>query len=119
MGKQWLMILWSVDCPACFKEMALIQKLKNNFGKLPVVFINADDNDEVMIERAKILDGYRLDALDNYYFIDGQSQQSRYLIDPNWYGELPRSYFFDKNGKFYGKSGLIDEKLLKRWLLIQ
>jgi hypothetical protein len=32
------------------------------------------------------------------------------LIDPHWYGEIPRTYFFDKAHSRVGISGLITEK---------
>jgi len=117
LGKKWLMILWSVDCPACFKELALIEKLQENTPDIAVVIVNVDDNDEVAIERKKIINSYELSSLANYYFGDGLGDQSRYLIDKNWFGELPRSYFIEENGKFHGKSGLVKEELVKKWLV--
>jgi len=50
-------------------------------------------------------------------FADGEGDRNRYLIDANWYGELPRSYFVEPSGKFHGKSGLVSESLLTKWLL--
>lgn len=117
MGKQWLMLLWSVDCPPCFKELAIIQKLQRQHGELAVVIINTDDNDEVNLERKEIIDKFELNDFSNFHFIDGKGDQSRYFIDPNWYGELPRSYFVESNGKFHGKSGLVNESLLTQWLI--
>jgi thiol-disulfide isomerase/thioredoxin len=119
LGKRWLMVLWSLDCPACFKELKLIQTLQlEQYGKaLNVIFINADDTDEVNIERKQVLVSYEMSKFTNFYFADGQGDLSRYQIDPQWYGELPRSYFVDEQGKFHGKSGLLDEKLIKKWLV--
>ena len=117
LGKQWLMILWSVDCPACFKELALIQKIRAINSDINVVIINADDNDEVEDERQKVISSYELSSLQNYYFADGEGDQARFIIDSTWYGELPRSYFIESNGKFHGKSGLVNEKLVRKWLI--
>jgi len=116
--KQWLMILWSVDCPACFKELALIKKLRKSQPDLPIVIINADDSDEVANERVKVMLDYQMDDLTNYHFTDGQGDSNRFMVDSNWYGELPRSYFVEANGKFHGKSGLLKEELIKKWLNI-
>ena len=52
-----------------------------------------------------------------YHFADGQGDKNRFIIDSSWYGELPRSYFVEANGKFHGKSGLIKEALLTQWLM--
>ncbi|MDX2367449.1 MAG: redoxin domain-containing protein [Colwellia sp.] len=117
MGKQWLMLLWSVDCPPCFKELAIIQKLQSQHDDLAVVIINTDDNDEIKSERKKIIEKFELSTLTNFHFVDGKGDQSRFFIDPNWYGELPRSYFVESNGKFHGKSGLVNKPILMQWLV--
>jgi len=117
MGQQWLMLLWSVDCPACFKELATIQKLQRQHNNLAVVIVNTDANDEINVERKAIIEKFELNNLTNFYFVDGKGDQSRFLIDPNWYGELPRSYFVESNGKFHGKSGLVNQFILTKWLI--
>ncbi len=119
LGKRWLMVLWSLDCPACFKELTLIQSIQKSAPNKPlnVVYINADDSDEVAFERKQVLADYEMSLFENFYFSDGQGDKSRYHIDPSWYGELPRSYFVDEAGKFHGKSGLLDEALIIQWLL--
>lgn len=117
MGKQWLMLLWSVDCPPCFKELAIVQKLQRQHDDLAVVIINTDANDETEQERESIIEKFELNNLSNFHFVDGQGDQSRFVIDPNWYGELPRSYFVESSGKFHGKSGLVDQALLTKWLV--
>jgi thiol-disulfide isomerase/thioredoxin len=117
MGKQWLMLLWSVDCPPCFKELAIIQKLQKKHDDLAVVIINTDDSDEINAERKEIIEKFELTNFTNFHFLDGEGDQSRFFIDPNWYGELPRSYFFESNGKSHGKSGLVNKTLLTQWLV--
>jgi len=116
-GKKWLMLLWSVDCPPCFKELAMIEKLMNETSELAVVIVNADDDDEVSSERVAIINQFNLTQLENFHFADGLADQSRFLIDSSWYGELPRSYFIEENGKFHGKSGLVTMTLLQDWLI--
>jgi len=117
MGQQWLMLLWSVDCPPCFKELAIIQKLQQKHHDLAVVIINTDANDEINGERKDIIEKFELNDFSNFHFVDGEGDQSRFFIDPNWYGELPRSYFVESNGKFHGKSGLVNKSLLTQWLV--
>lgn len=117
MGKQWLMLLWSVDCPPCFKELAVIQKLQVQHDDLAVVIINTDASDEITAERIDIIEKFELDNLANFHFVDGKGDQSRFYIDPSWHGELPRSYFVEPDGKFHGKSGLVNQSLLTKWLI--
>jgi len=114
--KQWLMLLWSVDCPPCFKELAIVQKLNAKLTDLNIILINTDADEETRVERDTIIKQFDLQRIANYHFTDGQSDKSRYLIDPQWYGELPRSYFIQANGKFNGKSGLASESLIEHWL---
>ncbi len=116
-GKQWLMLLWSVDCPPCFKELALIQTIRQKEPNINIAIVNVDTELEAEKQRASVLVSYGLTDLNNYYFADGMAARNRYLIDPTWYGELPRSYFVETNGTFHGKSGLVNEQLLSQWLL--
>lgn len=116
-NKKWLMVLWSVDCPPCFKELSLLSKLAQAQPNLPVVLINTDDDESYKQQRIEVIAKYGLEKLSNYYFAPNSAAQSRYIIDAKWFGELPRSYFYDENGKRTGLSGLIDKKTLSRWVL--
>ncbi|MFT5164280.1 MAG: hypothetical protein ACI9FJ_002881, partial [Alteromonadaceae bacterium] len=60
---------------------------------------------------------YQLSGLTHLHFIHGRGAQGRYAIDPSWYGELPRSYFYDAAGGRTAKSGLVNNETLKKWLL--
>ena len=117
LGKQWLMLLWSVDCPPCFKELAIIQKLQGEYDDLAIVIINTDADDELQHAREKTIKKFDLTGFKNLHFTDGLADQSRFLVDPQWYGELPRSYFIEKNGKYHGKSGLVTQDMLTQWLV--
>lgn len=117
MGERWLMLLWSVDCPPCFKELASIQKLKQKHLQLNLVLVNTDANEEALPEQFKIIQEFQLDDFPNFHFAEDQGDQNRFLIDPHWYGELPRSYFVTKDGEFHGKSGVISQSILIRWLI--
>ncbi|NQY62516.1 MAG: redoxin domain-containing protein [Alteromonadaceae bacterium] len=116
-GQRWLALMWSVDCPPCIKELAQISKMYQQNPSLPVILINTDGDDELTEERETLIAKYQLNSLTQFYFIDGEAARSRYLIDPNWYGELPRSYFYNANGERIERSGLVSEDLLKKWLL--
>ncbi len=117
-GKKWLTLLWSVDCPPCMKELAIVQTLQQQQGELAIVIINVDTYEESGQQRDEILVHFNLTAQTNLYFSEGLEDQSRYLIDPHWFGELPRSYFVDEAGTFHGKSGLASKQLLEKWLIV-
>ena len=117
LAQKWLVLLWSVDCPPCMKELALVQKLQQKQKNLAVVMINTDTEESSEQERDDIIKHFNLVNLKSFHFTQGQEAQQRYQVDPQWFGELPRSYFIDEQGKFHGKSGLIAEELLTQWLL--
>lgn len=118
-GQNWLIVLWSLDCPPCFKELALIQQLKQKHGKLPIVIINADDDDSLRDERTAVIKQFKLETLAHYYFTEASASTYRYKIDKHWSGELPRSYFVDAQGKFQGKSGLLHNEQIQQWLALK
>ena len=117
-GEKWLMVLWSVECPPCLKELSFIAKLLEQNKNLPVVVINTDGDHALDEIRAEIMAQFNLAKLKKYYFSDGQAEVSRFQVDPNWYGELPRSYFINEQGHSIGKSGLLSQVVIKQWLAI-
>lgn len=117
-GKKWLMVLWSVECPPCLKELALIDKLIEKNKKLPIVVINTDGEQSLYADRKDLITQFKLDRIKTYYFLDGQAETSRFQVDASWYGELPRSYFFNEQGQSIGKSGLLSKNIIKRWLAL-
>jgi len=48
-------------------------------------------------------------------FADSFVEKLRFSIDANWYGELPRSYFFDNEHEMKSHSGIISRELLSDW----
>jgi thiol-disulfide isomerase/thioredoxin len=116
-GKKWLTLLWSVDCPPCMKELAIVELLQKKQKDLAIVIINVDTFEESDKQRDQIIMDFNLTEQSHLYFREGFEDQSRYSIDPQWFGELPRSYFIDAAGVSHGKSGLASKALLTKWLL--
>ena len=52
---------------------------------------------------------------ESWMFADSFVERLRSSIDPNWYGELPRSYYFDSNHRMQSHSGIVSEELLQAW----
>jgi len=46
-----------------------------------------------------ILQDYDLAEVDNWVFANRDETKLRYDIDPRWFGDLPRSYFFPLQGE--------------------
>ena len=53
---------------------------------------------------------------EQYQYAELDEDRSRYSIDPNWYGELPRTYFYDATHQISPLSGKISNSFLNAWL---
>jgi thiol-disulfide isomerase/thioredoxin len=93
-----LVILWSFDCPPCITELEKISELHQQFPDYQLTLINTDAVDE-QVRVKKVLQQFNLAGLDNWGFANSDEEKLRYDIDPRWYGDLPRSYFFPLQGK--------------------
>jgi thiol-disulfide isomerase/thioredoxin len=93
-----LVVLWSFDCPPCITELEKISELHQQFPNYQLTLINTDAVEEQMRVK-KILQQFDLAGLDNWGFANSDEEKLRYDIDPRWYGDLPRSYFFPLQGK--------------------
>ena len=116
-NKRWLLLMWSLECPPCFKELAAVAKLKSENADIPIVLVNTDDDDSMASEREQVLTSMGLAQVPSYYFPDQRASALRYAIDPRWHGELPRSFFYTRAGQQKGHSGLLKGQQIKSWLL--
>ncbi len=114
-GDIQIVSLWSVDCNSCYKEMGLWQQLSAEYPQLQLVMI-ATDAPQYRAEVEQVLTEKQLTHLRHWQFDHTTSQRLRYEIDPTWYGELPRTYLYDRDGRRIGISGLLNEEVLRTWL---
>ena len=105
-GKPFVLSLWSVDCAPCRVELDMLGKLKQEDPMFPLVVISTDSI-EKREEAVDILQGYALDGVPTWMFADTFVERLRFSIDPAWYGELPRSYFFAPDHSFTAHSGIL------------
>ncbi|MGY6274220.1 TlpA family protein disulfide reductase [Methylomonas sp. MgM2] len=105
-GHAFVLAIWSVDCPSCLKDMDVIHELHQKHPGLKIVMLSTDEPVAVA-EVEDILTKHRLIDLDNWMFGNEDAQKLRYEIDPRWYGELPRTYFFTSSHKRTGTSGAL------------
>jgi thiol-disulfide isomerase/thioredoxin len=113
-GQPFVLILWSVDCPPCLRELATISKLDDSIRRR-LVLISADDTERSDQVSALLAEHGLLD-LENWIFSDPLVERSRYRVDPDWYGELPRAYFYDASHQRKPHSGMIPPAVLEAWL---
>ena len=109
-----LVILWSVDCPPCHDELAALGALQNDFPNMPVMIINTDSH--LPSEQVDVVLGqHGIADLQHFQFADPVPARQRREIDPQWYGELPRSYLMETD-KTTPHSGAVSESALRGWL---
>ncbi|MDN5935593.1 MAG: hypothetical protein L0H75_05370 [Nitrosospira sp.] len=47
---------------------------------------------------------------------NGARDTAHYRRDHRWYGEVPRTYFYDRKHQREAKTGLISKKFVEDWL---
>jgi len=113
-GREFLLGLWSVDCPPCLVELALMGELLQLNPDFPLVLISTDPIEQRQYA-AEFLEDFNLEKIESWMFADRFVERLRFSIDPNWYGELPRSYFFTSNHDVRSHSGIMTRELLTQW----
>ena len=112
-GRSFLLVLWSLDCAPCRVELKHIKEAINTNRAPDIVLISTDTPDR-SDKISAVLSGYGLSHLESWVFDDPIPERLRHEIDPQWYGELPRSYFYNKAHSRTSRSGTITLEKLAR-----
>lgn len=113
-GKPFLLVMWSLECPPCRKEMDLLAEMRRQHQALDIVLVSTD-SPEVADRVASAVEQHGLGEAESWLFA-GPAQRLRYEIDPGWYGEMPRSYFYDADHARAAVSGALEESQIQTWL---
>lgn len=114
-GKPFILVLWSLECQYCPAELKMLSELKRSHPKLDVVLVATDtvtDTPQVGA-RAK---SYGMGKVEQWVFAEEMPERLRLEIDGRWYGEVPRTYFYDQKHQREVKTGLISKKFVEDWL---
>ena len=105
---------WSIDCPYCIDDLKKLGKAlsKNKNVKLITVCV---DGKESAKKAERILSQANLPKHEQYQYAEVDEDRLRYNIDPSWYGELPRTYFYDAAHQVTPLSGKISNSFLDKW----
>lgn len=103
-GQGFMLVIWSLDCSTCIKDMDVLSQLHKIRPDLKIIMLSTDEF-SASGEIAKLMEKFQLGGLENWVFANDNSQKLRYEIDPSWYSELPRTYFFAANHQREGISG--------------
>lgn len=113
-GKPFVIMVWSLDCVYCAQSFEVLSDARKKSG-LDVVTIATDsleDGESLRLIATKLA---RFQLTGNAWaFGSSPPEQLRYAIDPKWRGELPRSYWFNRDGKVVAHSGLVSREFALR-----
>lgn len=113
--RPFVLVFWSVDCAPCVKELDI---LKNALEKHPAMSLVLVSTDEASLRSRvdEILVRHGLDRIESWMFGDESSRRLRGEVDESWFGELPRSYFYDARHRRVPLSGGITNEHLEAWV---
>ena len=114
-GKPFILMFWSMDCASCMKELDVLAGVIGKHPGLNIVMISTDDvSDKAPVEA--MLNKHGLKRVESWIFADSNTQRLRYEVDPSWFGELPRSYFYDAAHNRLAYSGVLSAEHIDAWL---
>jgi hypothetical protein len=89
--------------------MALLNEIHKENPALKMILLAADEP-SASEQVKQLLNKYKMESVENWFFADENSEKLRFEIDPKWYGELPRTYFFNTDHQRVGISGVLSKK---------
>ena len=93
----------------------MLGKLMESHPGLNLVLVSTDSPGDRK-ELLSVINSKGVANADAWVFSQASSSRLRYEVDRIWYGELPRSYFFDDQQKRQAVSGLLDQEVVELWL---
>ena len=89
--------------------MAQLSKIHKDNPELKIIMLATDD-ESATDQIEQILKKNSVWDLENWIFAGDNIQKLRFQIDPKWYGEIPRTYFFNAEHEREGVSGVLTQK---------
>src|SRR3569623_2859778 len=114
-GRSFVQALWSLDCVHCRADLALLGRLRKKYPALQVILV-ATDPAEQREQAELVLAHFQLAAAPSWLFADRFVERLRFEFDPQWFGELPRTYFYGADGKRTAVSGKLDARDVEQWI---
>ena len=111
--KPFILALWSLDCAYCAEDLRTLGAWVRQHPHVTLVTVNTDIGQAT--EAAAFIDGLALPAHARWQFAGNDADRLRYQLDPAWYGELPRTYFYDARHQVQAISGRPAKDWLDNW----
>ncbi len=114
-GRPFILAFWSIHCAPCKTELAILKSIQRKYPKFPIVLVAADDP-AAKAAVIRYLEKEKVEPMETWAYADEFEERVRYSVDPQWQGELPRSYFFDAAHRLTAHSGIIDPAWVETWM---
>jgi len=108
-NRPFMLVVWSINCPSCLKDMELLSNIHKSRPDLKMIMLATDEPSATELIQ-QVLEKNQLTGIENWAYADDNTEKLQYEIDPKWYGELPRTYFFDKAHQRTGVSGVLTQE---------
>lgn len=114
-GQPMIVAFWSLDCNYCLDELSTLGEFVKQHPKVKLVLVNTDGLSTAK-EVVKAMKQIRLPVTyEAWQFSEPDEERLRYSVDKTWYGELPRTYYYDNSHQVKSVSGSPDLVWLKSW----
>lgn len=114
-GNPLILAFWSVDCAYCADDLKMLGDIVRQHPEITLVTVTTDSQ-EMAASADRVLNSIDLPLHKRWQFAESDTERLRYNIDKKWYGELPRTYFYDAQHKVKAVSGKPDPQWLEGWL---
>ncbi|MCX7183242.1 MAG: redoxin domain-containing protein [Nitrosospira sp.] len=114
-GKPFILVFWSLDCQYCPTELRMLSRIMDRHHKLDTVLVATDTLNDAS-QLASLVESYGMSQAEQWVFADSVPERLRSEIDRYWYGEIPRTHFYDQTHQRKIKTGLIEQKFIEEWL---
>ena len=93
----------------------MLGKLIENYPAFNLVLVSTDSPGDRK-ELLRVINDKGIASAEVWVFSEANSPRIRHDVDRIWYGELPRSYFFDGQQNRQAVSGVLEREVIERWL---
>lgn len=114
-GRPFIIVMWSLDCQYCPTELKTLSKLKHSYPGLDVVLVATDTIGDAP-QLASRAESYGMGQAEQWVFAEDVPEGLRLEIDSRWYGEVPRTYFYDRKHQREVRTGLVSKDFFEQWL---
>lgn len=114
-GSPFIVVFWASDCAPCLNELELLRTFAEDHPEIPLVLV-ATDGMQDLAAVEQILEDSSIPSPETWQFAAESIEKLRYSVDPQWSGEVPRSYLYDGQLNRISVSGRLQDKRLNQWL---